>query len=204
VDDLVTQTLDLPSGEITLLQPRESAELPDDGEVEWAPIVPFWSVLWRSGMALAREVEGMDLEGRRVLELGCGLGAPSLAAARRGAMVLATDADPEALELLERNARANDISLETAAVAWSDAEKLVARGPFDLVLASDVLYERPAVADLLRLLPRLAPEALIADPGRPASGVFLERAWELWRVETRRRGVIGVSAISMAPATPLR
>jgi predicted nicotinamide N-methyase len=199
-DQLVTQTVDLPSGEIALLQPRESAELPDDGEVEWAPMVPFWSVLWRSGVALAREVDGRDVEGRRVLELGCGLGAPSLAAARGGAMVLATDSDPDALELLERNARANGLSVETALVDWSAAEELVTRGPFDLVLGSDVLYERASVAELLDLLPRLAPEALIADPGRTASGAFLERAWERWRIETHRRGVIGVSTIRMAPS----
>jgi predicted nicotinamide N-methyase len=200
-DQLVTRTLELPDGEITLLQPREASELPDDGEVDWAPMVPFWSVLWRSGMALAQEVGGLELDGRRVLELGCGLGAPSLAAARRGAVVLATDADPEALELLERNARGNDVSVETALIAWSHAEELVSRGPFDLVLAADVLYERPSVADLLDLLPRLAPKALIADPGRPASGAFLERAWERWRVETHRRGMIGISEIRMAPST---
>jgi predicted nicotinamide N-methyase len=200
VDDLVTQTLELPGGEITLLQPRESAELPDDGEVEWAPIVPFWSVLWRSGKALAREVAGMKLEGRRVLELGCGLGAPSLAAARGGAIVLATDADPDALELLERNARGNGLSLDTMLVEWSDTDELVARGPFDLVLAADVLYERQSVANLLEVLPRLAPEALIADPGRPVSGAFLERAWDRWQVVNRRRGVVGVTSIRMAPA----
>jgi predicted nicotinamide N-methyase len=199
-DQLVPHTLDLPGGEITLLQPRESADLPDDREVEWAPLVPYWSVLWRSGVALAREVEGLELEGRRVIELGCGLGVPSLAAARSGAVVLATDADQDAIDLLERNARANEIPLETAIVNWTDSEALVARGPFDLVLASDVLYERPSVADLLELLPRLAPEALIADPGRPASGAFLDRAWERWAVETHRRGPIGISAIRMAPS----
>jgi predicted nicotinamide N-methyase len=199
-EKLVTQTLDLTSGAIPLLQPKESAELPDDGEVEWAPLVPFWSVLWRSGVALAREVDGLDLEGRRVLELGCGLGAPSLAAARGGARVLATDADPEALELLQWNARANGIEVETEIVDWSEPEKLVSRGPFDLVLAADVLYERPSVANLLELLPRLAPEALIADPGRPASGAFLERAWERWTIVTHRRGEIAISEIRMAPA----
>ena len=198
-DQLTTRTLELPGGELTLLQPQESAELPDDREVEWAPMVPYWTVLWRSGVALAREVAGMDLEGRRVLELGCGLGAPSLAAALGGAIVLATDADAEALELLERNAEANHLTVETEQVEWSEGEDLVHRGPFDLVLASDVLYERGSVAELLRLLPRLAPEALVADPGRPASGAFLERAWERWEIETRRRGVVGISAIRMAP-----
>ena len=55
MQELVSQSIELPSGELRLLQPRESAELPDAGGVEWAPIAPYWSVLWRSGVALARE-----------------------------------------------------------------------------------------------------------------------------------------------------
>ena len=52
-EELVSRTIDLPGGELRLLQPGESAELPDDGPVEWAPVAPYWSVLWRSGVALA-------------------------------------------------------------------------------------------------------------------------------------------------------
>ena len=139
----------------------------------------------------------MPLAGRRIVELGCGLGAPSLAAAAGGASVLATDRDGDALELVCRSAELNGVELETAAVEWSDPDPLIELAPFDLVLAADVLYERPSVAQLLSLLPRLAPEALIADPGRPASGAFLERAWEQWSVEARRRGAVGINAIRM-------
>ncbi|MGE5858054.1 MAG: hypothetical protein ACM31K_06200, partial [Solirubrobacterales bacterium] len=77
-EEFVVQTIDLPSGELRLLQPAESAKIPDDHQVEWAPIAPYWSVLWRSGVALAGELDGEALAGRRVVELGCGLGAPSL------------------------------------------------------------------------------------------------------------------------------
>ena len=101
--------------------PQEAAELPDAGEVEWAPIAPYWSVLWRSGVALARELEGEALRGLRVVELGCGLGVPSIAAARAGASVLATDACAEALALVERNAQANGVDVETATVDWAAA-----------------------------------------------------------------------------------
>src|SRR5690242_7563198 len=151
----VRHRLSLPGGDIALFQPSESAELPDDGPVEWAPLLPYWSVLWRSGMELAREVAQADLAGRRVVELGCGLGVPSLAAARGGADVLATDGDEEALELLERNARENGVAVATACVDWAEAESLVECGAFDLVLAADVLYERGSIAQLLELLPRL-------------------------------------------------
>src|SRR3954451_20735942 len=106
----VRHELSLPGGAIALLQPSDAAELPDDGAVEWAPLVPYSSVLWRSGVALACELAEAELSGRRVVELGCGLGLPSLVAARAGADVLATDGDEEALALLERNAHANGLN----------------------------------------------------------------------------------------------
>jgi predicted nicotinamide N-methyase len=203
-EELVTQEVELPGGPLRVLQPRESAELPDDGPVEWAPLVPYWSVLWRSGVALARELDRHEppragdaaLRGRRVIELGCGLAIPSLAAARAGARVLATDADPEALELVARNAELNGVEIETAVFDWTStaaADELAARGPFDLVLAADVLYERPTVARMLSLLPRLAPAAWLADPARPTAAVFLEQARERgWTAETVTRGVVDV------------
>jgi predicted nicotinamide N-methyase len=195
IEEFVTQTVELPSGELRLLQPSESAEIPDDHQVEWAPIAPYWSILWRSGVALARELDREDLRGKRVVELGCGLGAPSIAAARRGAEVIATDGDIDALGLVERNAEANDVELETAAVDWADPDELVERGPFDLVLACDILYERPSVALLLNLIPRLAPVAWVADPGRPAADAFFEQATKRWSIETKVRGVVQLHRI---------
>ena len=192
VDELVSHSIELPSGgELRVLQPADSAELPDEGSVEWAPIAPYWEVLWRSGVALARELEGEPLKGLRVVELGCGLGMPSVVAARAGAAVLATDVAPEALELARRNAEANGVSVEAALADWAEPDELVGRGPFDLALAADVLYERAAVAQLLSLLPRLAPGAWLADPGRPAAEAFTEQArGRGWLVEARERGVV--------------
>jgi predicted nicotinamide N-methyase len=195
--EFVRHAVELPGAELTLLQPGEAADLPDDGPVEWAPVTPYWAVLWRSGLALARELATQPLSGRRLVELGCGLAVPSLVAARAGAEVVATDIDPEALALAERNAAENRLRIETALADWSAAEEIVGRGPFDLVLAADVLYERQSVAQLLSLLPRLAPEAWIADPGRPAAEPFLERARECWQVETTARGVVNLHRLRL-------
>jgi hypothetical protein len=64
------------------------------------------------------------------------------------------------------------------------------------VLAADVLYERPTVARMLSLLPRLAPSAWLADPSRPTAGVFLDQARERgWTIDTVTRGVIDVHRI---------
>ncbi len=192
LDDLVSRTVDLPGGEVRLLQPREAAELPDAGGVEWAPIAPYWAVLWRSGVALARKLDGAALSGLRVVELGCGLALPSLAAARAGADVLATDGCGEALALVARNARANGVRVETAVADWSTPAALVERAPFDLALAADVLYEQDSVDPLLGLLPRLAAEAWLADPGRPAAAAFVDRAARRWDIETSESGVVRI------------
>jgi predicted nicotinamide N-methyase len=196
-EELVTHSIELASGELRLLQPGEAAALPDSGPVEWAPVAPYWAVLWRSGVALARELDGVALRGLRVLELGCGLAVPSLAAARAGATVLATDACAEALTLVARNATANDVRIETAIVDWTKPDVLLRRAPFDMVLAADVLYERASVAPLLSLLPRLAGQAWLADPGRPAAEAFVEHAGRRWPVETRVRDVVRVYRLQL-------
>jgi predicted nicotinamide N-methyase len=195
---LVTHSIDLPSGELRLLQPEEVAELPDSGAVEWAPLAPYWAVLWRSGVALARELDGAPLDGLRVVELGCGLAAPSIAAARAGASVLATDNCPEALELVAQNADGNGVRVETAAIDWAQPDELISRAPFDLVLAADVLYERASVALLLSLLPQLAPKAWLADPGRPAAAAFLDEARRRWSVETSTHGVVEIHRLRLS------
>jgi predicted nicotinamide N-methyase len=195
-DDLTSEALSLPhGGDLRLLQPRDAAELPDDGGVEWAPLVPYWSVLWRSGLALGRELSGQRLNGLRVVELGCGMGVPSLAASRSGAAVLATDASVEALELLARNASRNGLDVDTAQVDWASPAGLLADAPFDLALAADVLYERANVAPLLALLPRLAPRVLLADPGRPAADAFPAEARRTWPIETQARGVVNIHTL---------
>jgi predicted nicotinamide N-methyase len=193
----VRHRVSLPGGELVITQPNEAAELPDDGPVEWAPLVPYWSVLWRSGIALARELAAAPLAGRRVVELGCGLGLPSLAAARAGAHVLATDEDPDALELLEQNARENGVTLATAVVDWRAADELVAGGPFDAVLAADVLYDRDAGLEVVRLLPRLAGEVWLADPGRPAAREALDEARRHWNVTSAVRDGVEIHRLAV-------
>jgi predicted nicotinamide N-methyase len=93
--------------------------------------------------------------------------------------VLATDWAPEATALLARNAQRNGLSIETLAVSWTAPGPLVARAPWDLVLASDVLYEERNGEALLPLLPRLIDERgeiWLADPGRTTAAPFLEAA----------------------------
>jgi predicted nicotinamide N-methyase len=185
--DLVDEPVTLGGHELAVLRPRDSEALLDDEAFEREEFLPYWAELWPSGLALARHVATQPLRGRTVLELGCGLALPSLAAALGGARVLATDWSPDAVELAAVNARRNGIALETAVVSWARPDVLVSRAPWHLVLAADVLYERRNVSLLFDLLPRLVGdtgEVLIADPGRPPAPEFVRRAGEAgWRLD---------------------
>lgn len=157
------------------MRPPSADELIDEARFDEDEFLPYWAELWPSGVALARAVAGLDVAGLRVLELGCGLGLPSLAAALGGADVLATDWATEAVELLRRNAERNGARLRAERVRWDEPEPLLREAPFDLVLGADLLYEERNADQLAALLPRLGREALLAEPGRPYAPALLER-----------------------------
>ena len=169
---------------MTLVRPPSAEELIDEQAFAVEEFLPYWAELWPSGVALAEHVATVDVRGLRVLELGAGLGLPSLAAAAGGAAVLATDWSADAVELLRRNAARNAIELRADVVRWDEPEPAVREAPWDLVLAADVLYERRNAEPLLELLPHLGHEVLLADPSRPHAGGFLEAAAARWRIET--------------------
>jgi predicted nicotinamide N-methyase len=188
MEDLVEEVVGLDGLDLRVLRPRDSEALLDEEAFGHEEFLPYWAELWPSGVALARAVGVRALRGRRVVELGCGLGLPAIAAALAGGRVLATDWSAEAVARTRDNAERNGAALDTLVCSWADPEPLAARGPFDLVLASDVLYEARDADPLLALLPLLlAPggEAWIADPGRATAERFLERARERFAVVTQ-------------------
>jgi predicted nicotinamide N-methyase len=87
---------------------------------------------------------------------------------------VASDWSEEALAFAALNARENGAAVRTLRCSWASAEPLFDAGPWDLVLAADVLYERRDVPPLSRLLERLRCDALVATPERPAVREFLE------------------------------
>jgi len=186
--DLVEEVVEVGRRPIALLRPRLAEALLDEEAFEHEEFLPYWAELWPSAIALAREVARLDVDGLRVLELGCGLGLPSIVAALGGAHVLATDWSPDAVEVAARNAERNAAELETALASWGAASALVDTAPWDLVLGADLLYERRNVEQLLLLLPRLGEDVLLSEPGRPFESAFLERARETWAVESRPVG----------------
>lgn len=181
---LVEEQIELAGRRLSVLRPPDAEALIDERAFERDELLPYWAELWPSGLVLARTVGELELAGMRVLELGAGLGLPSLAAAAGGAAVLATDWSADAVELLRRNAARNAIELRADVVRWDEPEPAVREAPWDLVLAADVLYERRNAEPLLELLPHLGHEVLLADPSRPQADEFLEAAAARWRIET--------------------
>jgi len=187
-EEVVEERIALPIGEVALARPRDAEQLLTEEGFEKEEFLPYWAELWSSAVALADDVARRSLRGAPVLELGCGLGLPSIAAALAGGRVLATDWSPDAVRTTAANAALNDVELETAQVAWATPDLLLERAPWRYVLASDVLYEPRNVEQLLDLLPRLVDKTgriLIADPGRRPADDFLARARAgPWHVRT--------------------
>jgi predicted nicotinamide N-methyase len=145
--------------------------------------------VWPSGEALADSVtREPPRRGAAVLELGCGLALPSLAAARAGARVLATDASTDAVAFAAHTLALGGQAGDVTAVDWREPRVLLDAGPWDLVLAADVLYLHRNVAVLQALLPKLvAPggEVRLADPGRAGAEDLLR--WAATRFDVTSR-----------------
>jgi predicted nicotinamide N-methyase len=198
LEDLVEHVVAVPGRELLLLAPRDGESLLSEEAFEREEFLPYWAELWPSSLALARTIAARTLRGARTLELGCGLALPSMAAVLAGGRVLATDWSSQATALARENAARNGIELETLTSAWAEPEPLVERGPWDLVLGADLLYERRNAQALLELLPLLAgpaTEVIIADPGRSPAGGFLERAADRWAVASARARELPQGAI---------
>jgi len=157
-----------------LERPRSVDDLINEADFARDEHLPYWADLWPSAVVLAAAVRALNGAGYRALELGCGLGLPALCAADAGYDVTATDYYDDALRFARRNAvRHLGRDIATRLVDWRAFPDDLGR--FDLVLASDVLYEREYAPLVARaVVQSLAPGgvALVADPGRPALEAF--------------------------------
>ena len=143
---------------------------------------PLFGVIWPSGEMLARLMFRYKIEGKKILEVGCGIGLASLVLNHRRADITATDHHPEVQDLLSSNAALNeDREIRFVRTAWSDSNGKL--GEFDLIIGSDVLYESEHVEQLARFIDnhaKLHCDVIIVDPGRHQLGRF--------RTQMARRG----------------
>ena len=136
-----------------------------------------WSLfgqVWPAGKLLAQAMHRFDIEGKRILELGCGIGLASLVLQRRNADVVASDAHPLAEVFLAYNAALNALpALHYRQLRWG--QPLPALGRFDLIIAGDVFYERDQAELIDNVINRHAhpsAEVLVTDPGRGNAARF--------------------------------
>ena len=135
---------------------------------------PYGLELWPAAIMLAEYIllNGQDVS-RRAIELGCGVALGSIAAARAGWRVIATDHEPTALQFAEYNAGLNNAGIE--AYELLDWHHPPEGRRFERVLAADVLYQLVDHHPFLRCLNTLLSpggEALVADPNRGVADRF--------------------------------
>jgi predicted nicotinamide N-methyase len=166
---------------IELTHPVSADDLIDEADFERDERLPYWADVWPSARVLAQVVAGRRGAGKTLLELGCGAGLVATAAALSGFRVCATDYYEEALLFTElnvrHNAHADNVVLETRLVDWRRIPTTLGR--FDMVVGSDVLYEREygaLVARAIDMTLAAGGEAVIADPGRIAAADFVRDA----------------------------
>lgn len=145
---------------------------------------PYFGVLWEAGIGLSQFIQQINLNDKRILEIGCGLALPSFVAARAGAKVIATDFHADVPAFLAVNQKANETQFEYAVMNWRDEIERTKNnlGVFDIVLGSDILYESQhplEVARALIALLRPGGKIILADPGRAYVQKFVSSMREL-------------------------
>ena len=171
---------------------------------------PIFGLLWPSGARLAQRLAQRGvLLGERVLELGCGLGLPSLVGHRLGLDMTASDSHPLAPRFLRANLRLNALApMKYRHGAWQAPEpgpaaphSTTLRGRYDLLIGSDLLYDRDASSALAGFIGRHAnaqSEIWIVDPDRGNRAAFSRQMQGLGFVCTQERLDSPVSATQPA------
>lgn len=162
--------------------------------------LPYWAQPWPASVLLAEAVlTGEHGAGRSAVDLGCGIGLVSLAAAVRGWSVTAADYDGDALHFTALNAGRNHLQL-------SACERIDYRHPldeprFDRVFAADLLYERGKSEPVARWIGsalRSGGRALISDPNRSAADGFPDQAARLgFHVRVQEAEIVGPAGLTI-------
>ncbi len=137
-------------------------------------IWPLFGVIWESSQILARVMETFDIENKRILEVGCGVGLTSLILNARQADITATDHHPEAEAYLQLNVTLNEgPAIPFVRTGWEQKDSEL--GEFDLIIGSDILYQPNHALLLSGFVNRHAKEkceVIIIDPSRGNAGKF--------------------------------
>jgi predicted nicotinamide N-methyase len=145
------------------------AALGDNPDPFAEDLCPYYGLLWPSAEGLTQYiVEHKDaLQNKRIIEIGSGLALPSFVTHYLGGKVIVSDFHPDVKVFFERNLRHNSMQIPYQTLDWCEEDNQI--GKFDLVLASDVLYESRHPKSIAQAFTRLITEdgeIWLADPGR--------------------------------------
>lgn len=167
------QTIEFDGMDIHLCTLRDKQQFSDPEEVALklgisSAMWPLFGVIWPSSMVLAHFIADYQTEGKRILEMGCGMALSSLLLNKQNANITATDRHPEVGFFLRRNTQLNnDNAIDYERVDWADASDSLGR--FDLIIGSDILYEdghAELIADFIESHASPTCEVILVDPGR--------------------------------------
>lgn len=176
------QTIELGDTDIHIRTLRDRQQYGDvDGIAEKLGISsatwPLFGVVWDSGEVLAHLMFDYEVAGRRILEVGCGIALASLVLNHRLADITATDHHPEAEQFLMENVKLNSgKTIPFVRTGWCDEDSGL--GKFDLIIGSDLLYERDQIELLAGFIDQHARqrcEVIIVDPGRGQQARFSKK-----------------------------
>jgi ETFB lysine methyltransferase len=190
------QTMEIGSIDIHVRTLRDICQFSDAGDealklgissAAW----PIFGVIWPSSVVLAHIMLDYNVDGKRILEVGCGIALASLLLNHRLADITATDHHPEASAFLNLNVALNTgKSIPFVRTGWKDAENSL--GTFDLIVGSDLLYESGHARDLSEFIDLHANsscEVVIVDPGRGNHANFSKRMVHLGYSHCQRKPV---------------
>lgn len=176
------QTFEFDKTDIHVRTLRDNQEFSDDDDVALklgisSAVWPLFGVIWPSGEVLAHLMFEYQVEGLKILEVGCGIGLASLVLNHRLANITATDYHPEAGGFLNTNALLNgDRVIPFIRASWQDTS--IYLGKYDCIIGSDILYERFHVDLLAAFIEKHAADScsvLLVDPGRGHHAPFSKK-----------------------------
>jgi len=167
------QTIEFPDVDVHVRTLKDKQQYLDVGGVAEkvgisSAMWPLFGVIWDSGSVLAHLMHDCNIEGKRILEVGCGIALASLVLNSRHADITATDYHPEVSYFLTENVRLNEgRKIPFMCTGWGDVDSGL--GEFDLIIGSDLLYEQGHAELLAGFVEQHAKphcEVVIVDPGR--------------------------------------
>ena len=139
---------------------------------------PFWAKLWPSSIALLDVLKAHPhlIQNKHVLEIGAGIGLPSLMMADIARSVQISDYDMEAVALIQKNIE--HLQLQNAEALQLDWNAIPENMQPDVVLLSDVNYDPTQFNVLINLIDKFLNQGstiILSTPQRIMASPFVQK-----------------------------